>query len=117
MPAMSAAKAMSASGNQISKPEAQRLIGMMKGALLNEYEGATSERGLATDRNVLARTAKAIMKNASDGKWGMNAGAKAEFRAAFGTKLDGKSGTIGQLEQSIRNQVRAPQSTGYTYFG
>jgi hypothetical protein len=116
MPAMSQAKAFSESGNQISKPEAQRLVSMMKNALINEYEGATSERGLAGDRNVLARTAKAIFKNA-EGKWGMNAGAKAVFREAFGSKLDGKSGTIADLESKIRNQVRTPQSTGYTYWG
>jgi hypothetical protein len=115
-PALSRAKAYDQSGNTISKAEARSLINMMKGALINEYEGATSEKGLAGDRNVLARTAKAIFSNA-EGKWALTDAAKAEFRSAFGSKLDGKSGEIADLEKSIRNQVRAPQSTGFSYWG
>lgn len=114
-PALSQAKAFNVSGHTISKPEAKQLISMMKNALLNEYEGSTSSKGLAADRNVLARTAKAIFKNA-DGKWNLTDAARAEFKAAFGAKLDGRSGEIGKLVDSIRNDVKS-NSTGYTYFG
>jgi hypothetical protein len=116
MPAMSQAKAFAETGNQISGPEAQRLANMLKGALINEYEGATSERGLAADRNAIAKTAKAIMSNV-EGKWGMNDQGRKIFRETFGAKLDCKTGQIADLEQKIRNQVRSPQSTGYSYWG
>lgn len=116
MPAMGLAKSFAESGNQISGPEAQRLANMLKQALSNEYEGATSERGLAKDRNVIAKTAKAIMHNV-EGKWGMNDNGRKIFRETFGPKLDCKTGAVADLEQKIRNAVRSPQSTGYTYWG
>jgi hypothetical protein len=117
MPAMSRAKAYDESGNQISKGEIRNLGNMMKFALINEYEGATSEKGLAADRNILAKTAKAIARNSSQGHWSITDAGMKELKAIFGEKLDGKGGEIGALVQHIRNVVRAPESTGYSYWG
>ncbi|MBI2374875.1 MAG: hypothetical protein HYV07_12835 [Deltaproteobacteria bacterium] len=115
-PALSKAKDYDKSGNTISKAETKQLVTMMKNALINEYEGATSSKGLAGDRNVLARTARAIVKNSDHGKWALTDAARAELKEAFGTKLDGKTGSIADLVKQIRNDVKA-NSTGYTYWG
>lgn len=116
MPAMAKAKQFDVSGNTISKAEAEKLVGMMKNALINEYEGQSSSAGLAKDRDVLARTAKAIIKNSDNGKWAVTDAARAVLKDAFGAKLDGKSGAVGDLVKTIRNDVKA-NSTGYSYFG
>ena len=116
MPALSMAKQFSKTGNQISGPEAKTLVTMMKNALVNEYEGTTSSSGLAADRNVVARTTKAIVKNAKQGKWGINKQGLAALTKAFGPKLDGKAGEVGALVAQIRNDVKQ-NSTGYTYYG
>ncbi|MBI4818682.1 MAG: hypothetical protein HY791_20605 [Deltaproteobacteria bacterium] len=115
-PALSRAKDYDKSGNTISKNETKELVSMMKNALINEYEGSTSSKGLAADRNVLARTAKAIVKNSDHGKWALTDAARAELKDAFGPKLDGKAGTIADLVKQIRNDVKA-NSTGYSYWG
>ena len=115
MPAMSQAKKFAETGNQISGPEMNTLVTMMRNALINEYEGATSEHGLADDRDILAKTAQAIMHNVK-GKWGANPQAIHNLELAFGRDLDAKnSGSIAKLEQHIRNQVRTP--SGYSYWG
>ncbi|MDP2344878.1 MAG: hypothetical protein Q8O67_28290 [Deltaproteobacteria bacterium] len=115
MPALAKAKQFDKTGNQISKAEAKTLIGMMKNALVNEFEGSTSSKGLAADRNSLARTVKAIFSN-DKGSWALTDAAKAEFKTAFGAKLDGKTGEISKLVSQIRNDVKA-NSTGYSYYG
>ncbi|MBI5510983.1 MAG: hypothetical protein HY903_19655 [Deltaproteobacteria bacterium] len=116
MPAMSQAKKASASGNQISGPEAKAIVKTMTKALKAEYDGADSSKGLARDRDVLARTAKAIVRNAKKGKWGINANAVAAFKEAFGPEMNGKAGTVGALVEKIRDQARA-NSSSYTYHG
>ncbi len=110
------AKQFDKTGNTISKAEAEKLVGTMKNALINEYEGSSSSKGLAKDRDVLARTAKAIIKNADKGSWALTGPGKQVFQEAFGKAIDGKSGSIGQLVDKIRNDVKA-NSTGYTYYG
>ncbi len=116
MPAMAKAKQFDVSGNTISKAEAEKLVGMMKNALVNEYEGQSSSKGLAKDRDVLARTAKAIIKNSDGGKWAVTDAARQVLKDAFGAKFDGKSGDVGKLVGQIRNDVKA-NSTGYSYYG
>ncbi|HEY4219745.1 MAG TPA: hypothetical protein VGO62_00350 [Myxococcota bacterium] len=116
MPALNKAKHAQQSGHAISQKEAGDIVKMMKGALLNEYEGQSSSKGLATDRNVLARTTKAIFKNSDDGKWNLTNQGKKVFHEAFGAKLDGKTGQVSKLVDKIRDDVKA-NSTGFTYFG
>ena len=116
LPAMGQAKDASASGNQISGPEAKAIVKTMTTALKSEWVGKKSWKGLAGDRNILSRTTRAIVRNAKKGKWGMNAQALKELKKAFGAKLDGKAGTIGKLVDKIRDQVTA-NSSAYTYHG
>ena len=116
MPAMNKAKQAHKTGHAMSQAEAKQIVNMMRNALVNEFEGQTSSRGLAADRNALARTTKAIFKNSNDGKWHLTNQAKREFHAAFGAKLDGKTGNIAKLVEKIRDDVSA-NSTGYTYYG
>jgi hypothetical protein len=115
-PVLSQAKKYDQTGNTISKPEAEKLVKRMSDALVNEYEGSDSSKGLAADRNALARTAKAIFKNADKGSWAITDAGKDVFYAAFGKKLDGKSGSIASLVDQIRSDVKS-NSTGYTYWG
>ena len=116
MPAMGRAKQLQQSGHAISQAEAKQIVSMMKNALVNEYEGQTSSVGLAKDRNVLARTTKAIFKNSDDGKWNLTNQGKRVFHEAFGAKLDGKTGNVAKLVEHIRHDVQK-NSTGFTYFG
>jgi len=116
MPALNKAKQLQQSGHAISQAEAKQVVTMMKNALTNEYEGQTSSKGLAKDRNTLARTAKAIFKNSDQGKWNLTNQGKRVFHEAFGAKLDGKTGTVAKLVDHIRDQV-SNNSTGFSYFG
>ena len=116
MPALAKAKEFQNSGHAISQTEAKHIVTMMKNALVNEYEGQTSSVGLAKDRNVLARTTKAIFKNSDDGKWNLTNQGKRVFHEAFGAKLDGKTGNVAKLVEHIRHDVQK-NSTGFTYFG
>ena len=116
MPALNKAKQLQQSGHAISQTEAKQIVNMMKGALLNEYEGQSSSKGLSTDRNVLARTTKAIFRNSDQGKWNLTNQGKKIFHQAFGANLDGKTGTVAKIVTQIRADVKA-NSTGFTYFG
>ena len=115
-PVLSDAKKFDASGNTISQGEANKLISKMKRALAAEYAGSSSSTGLARDRNVLARTCRAIVRNSDQGKWALTGPARQALKDAFGPKFDGKACSIGKLVDQIRSEVKKNASS-YTYSG
>lgn len=99
-------KEAAASGGRISAPENRRILEKGMRMIEQEFEGASSEKGLAAYRNALAKT-----RSAADKNWQFTDAADRVSAQVFGKGFDGKSGELGKLEKSIRNSVRGVESS------
>ncbi len=96
------------SGNAISAPEARKILAKGMSAIKSEFEGASSEKGLAAHRNALATTTKAAMKN-----WRFGAAAERVAEGFLGKALDGKGGSMAAVEKALRSAIRSPSTYSY----
>ena len=99
-------------GGVISKAEASAIVTSMETGLEAEFAGRSSSAGLSSEASQLSTTARDIARG-TQGRKLSDAGRKV-FEAAFGRKLDGKSGRVAQLVTQIKNDVKA-HSTAFTY--
>lgn len=101
-------KAAAETGGRISAAEVKKTVTKGMNQIKEEFEGASSERGLAAARNALAKTVRAADKN-----WKLTGAAYREAKDLLGPNLDGKAGKLAALEQKIRNEVRSPTFSPY----
>ena len=96
------------SGNQISGVEAKKILKKGLASIKEEFEGATSEKGLAAQRNALAKTLKAADRN-----WKLTSAAYTEAKKILGNDLDGKGGDLAKVEKELRSAIHGDTSSGY----
>jgi hypothetical protein len=101
-------KAAAASGGRVSAAEDKRILEKGMRMISEEFEGATSEKGLAKARNALATTRKAADKN-----WNFTDAADREAAKVLGAGFTGKGGKMAELEKQIRNTVRSDTYNPY----
>ena len=105
-------KVASQSGGVISAAEVQRIMRQGIQAMRDDYDGATSEKGLAAERNALAKTFRAADKN-----WKITSAGYRAAREILGTNLDGKGGEVALAEMKIRQAVHGPSHQYHTVGG
>ena len=115
--AMARMKTADKSGNRISAAEIEKEGDRMIAHLKAQYSGLKSSAGLAADRNVLGKTARAITKNMHPGAWSGTPKAKAALAAYFGPGLDGLNGLVAAAVKEIRSDVAANRKRTSSVYG
>lgn len=101
-------KVAAASKGTINGTEMRRILRHGIQAMRDDYDGATSEKGLAAERNALAKTMRAADRN-----WKLSPAAVKAAKEILGPNLDGKGGELAKVEKQIRGAVHGTTVIGY----